>query len=227
MKINLYTLFLIIITITFGCSRPEKIADTNQLIVKKDGLIYMKGKYLPYTGKSRSYYANGNLEGEEIMLNGKLHGLIKSYYENGKMETKFMYQNGIMQDTAFYFYESGNIMNIIILDGTGKSGIETKYYENGNRLAEGQTITGDTDGIKNGQWVNYYPNGAKRSIEIYEYGALIDSAFLYYQNGQIKGKGFYKQGLKHGTFDLYDSITGEINASQIFSNDSLIANIFL
>lgn len=209
---------LIIIVLTLGCSESEKLAYLDEMYLGEDSLVYYKDELKPYTGKSIGYYDNGNIEMEDFYIDGRLHGISKSYYPNGNIESKITYQNGALYDTAFYFYKSGEIETTIIFEEGGVKELLTNFNESSQIMAKGHTI----NGIENGKWYFYYPNGIKSSFEIYDNGILVDSTFSYFPDGKLRGKGYFKQGLKHGTFEYYDSITGDLIGSQTYQNDLLI-----
>ena len=60
------------------------------------------------------------------------------------------------------------------------------------------TIGQMKDGIKEGEWIDWYENGQKSFEKTYKYGKIDGLTIGWYQNGQKKEEGSFKDGKKDG-----------------------------
>ena len=66
---------------------------------------------------------------------------------------------------------------------------ESNYFQNGVKESEGLLIQNK----KEGQWKYYHPNGSIKKKVIYKEGVLFGESFSFFENGQIKSKGFFDE----------------------------------
>jgi len=81
------------------------------------------------------------------------------------------------------------------------------YKSNGQIASEGL----ESNGLKNGIWIEYYENGKIKSIISYWYGREDGIKKLFYKNGQIKLEGYHFR-LKEPFYEIewhYEEIDGE------------------
>lgn len=130
--------------------------------------------------------------------------LFKEYY-NGeeKLKTEGRIHNGAMTGTwKTYYEESGNIMNSVNYKDGKLSGEAFFYYD-----SEKQTVKAEAyfeDDLLQGEYYEYYENGAQKAKIIYSDGFADDEAWFYYPNGKLKIEGAYKNGRKHGKWEYFD-----------------------
>lgn len=148
--------------------------------------------------------------------NGKRHGIWKKYFDNTKIlryEGSFSHGKEI---GTFKFYK--NIRNKALLsaskifndqDNTSKV---TFFTSRGKRISEGEL-----DGkVYIGTW-KYYQKRSDKLLTLEHYdnsGNLIGDRFVYYPNGQVAEKQFYKAGKLEG-------------ASVWYSNSNVVLKEFL
>ena len=147
-------------------------------------------------GLWQTWYEDGTLLMEGDYLKGKEEGEWKNYWDNGVIKNKSTFKNGKLNGNWFSYTPE----KTLILEG--------KYKND----------------LKNGEWRDYYNNGALKEINTYkvikaknrqnDILILGMKKFVSVPHGkheayskldyQIKAKGQYKNGLKHGTwFDYY------------------------
>lgn len=61
------------------------------------------------------------------------------------------------------------------------------------------------NGVPNGKWLSFYPNGNIKSIENWKNGILNGKYILYNKNGYPISKTSFLNGKDNGTFQLYHS----------------------
>ena len=59
-------------------------------------------------------------------------------------------------------------------------------------------------GQKEGEWIRYFENGKKMSIENYSKGKLNGDWISYSDSDRVKVKGKYIEGLRHGEWLFYN-----------------------
>lgn len=174
-------------------------------------------------GVWRDYYANGNVKSEVNYKHGLLDGYVKDYEENGKLIKMQRYINGklvVVKDDDNE--QKVEIVNDYFPDGSVKTsggfkdnkavGIHREYDKKGEVVAgkvysdigvlEAKGVV-DEEGKKQGNWVDYYPEGKIKAKGKY-INDLRDGPWLFYfRNGKIEQKGNYKNGLPHGEWIWY------------------------
>ncbi|MCY1634033.1 tetratricopeptide repeat protein [Marinifilum sp. D737] len=171
-------------------NRPDSIKTipTTKQMIRKNGQWYLKNSTSAYTGKFIDYYLIGKIQGEGVMLNGKLEGKRLRYHPNGNVSDINEYENGI------------------------SNGMEERFYEDGTLMQKGRLINGKEIGV----WEMYHPNGKlKQRTTFNENGKMDGESISYYSTGELRGKITYKNGIyqkdkdTNKTYDLY-------NQAQVF-----------
>ena len=67
--------------------KPE-IPKEEDVILRKDGLYYVKDAKVSFTGISEDFFENSQLKSRGNYKDGKLHGLYVLFYENGQLKFK-------------------------------------------------------------------------------------------------------------------------------------------
>ena len=84
----------------------------------------------------KSFFANGNLEYESELFNGKLNGTTTVWLENGTIFSTSQYSNSIPHGKWKRFHSSGALMFELTYVYGKKDGYEKWYHENGNIKSE-------------------------------------------------------------------------------------------
>jgi antitoxin component YwqK of YwqJK toxin-antitoxin module len=223
---SLFTFIIVTIgLISVGCkdsnsNQSEDTIDKKELTFSLGDVIQFFEDGIPYTGKVASYYDDNKLESTFYLKDGRYYGWYTSYYPNGYIKEKIFYPSSKEekeQIREIYYYENGQLKSVKFW---GKN-IWNEYYETGQIEAKGHI----KNGRKDDYWEYYYPDGTLESFKIYRSGLQTDSSYSYYANGDLKVKAYYSMNLKHGTFEFYDSLSGELLGLQIFEEGELIETI--
>ena len=81
-----------------------------------------------------------------------------------------------------------------------KEGEWVEYYEDGQLSYKGRYKNGE----ELGEWVLYYANGQLKEKGSFGTGRFEGEYFTYHANGQLKEKGSFKNGKKDGEWVNYD-----------------------
>ena len=149
-------------------SRSEelKAIPTTKKMDRKNGIWYLVGSDVPYSGKFIDYYVTGKKEGEGTFKNGLVDGLRTKFYPNGNVSLERNYKNGL------------------------EHGWEKEYYSDGTLKQ-----TGEFDNLKEtGKWEMYHPNGQVKQTSYFENGVMIGETIVYYSTGAIKIKQEFIKG---------------------------------
>lgn len=76
-----------------------------------------------------------------------------------------------------------------------------EFYENGNLKLR---IDVGSDGIPNGNYEEYYDSGEIKERGKYKDGEIVDTVYVYHKNGSVKMKGTLLEGIDNGWWYFYD-----------------------
>ena len=136
-------------------SEDLKKIPSSKHMVRKNGIWYLNNEI--FNGKFIDYYYSGRMQGEGILINGKLDGLRKMYFQNGNLSVERYYTNSI------------------------PNGLEKEYYEDGTLKQKGTRINGGEDGV----WETYFPNGQVKRRTNLKNGIVEGENIIYYSTGKI------------------------------------------
>lgn len=164
----------------------------------ENGKEYKKGNFAndQKEGLWQTWYETGILLMSGSYHYGKEIGEWQNFWDNGKLKNKSTFKKGILNGEWFSYTPDGNL----ILEGHYKKNLRVKewrdYYNNG-RLKEVMYYKIITrKNYSNGVAVMGMKETVSEPHKKYEAYSQIDF--------QIKAKGQYKNGVKHGTwFDYY------------------------
>ena len=88
--------------------KPE-IPKEEDVILRKDGLYYLKDAKAAFTGISEDFYKNGKLKRIQTYKKGKLRGPYIVFYENGqkKFEGTYKYRDSVLDGYFITYHENG------------------------------------------------------------------------------------------------------------------------
>ena len=159
-------------------------------------------------GVSISWFENGAISVQKEYQEGVLIKY-ERYFKNGDIQTKEEYVNGVKTGewVTTNIYHSGVDKYHIdtwqgeYVDGL-KQGLWEMYYEHpANGISKYLQVRGSyLSDIKDGEWIEWYPNLEKKYQGSYNNGNK-DSLWSWWdEDGKLYTEGTYKNGLKHGTW---------------------------
>jgi uncharacterized protein len=194
--------------------------------VDKNGLKQGRWKY---------FYADGKLRLEGTYRDDKRNGYFKEYDEKGMLLDIAKYVNDEKQeetpelvklDVKTDYYPNGKPKTVASYKGNTPEGIRRDYdstgkviasyiFRKGNMVAEGII---DDEGIRDGEWKEYYEDGTLRSEGMYSLGNRIGRWRFYHPNNSIEQEGNYNnQGNTEGPWKWYFD-DGKVLREESFRN---------
>ena len=189
-KIKYLVLSIILLSI-FSCEKNgwEEVFDNNQLIERSyyesDKILiiekYDKGQIEFIT----RYYPSGNVkELGPVNTDKNKDGLWKTYYDLDKR----YYQDRLLKSEEFF------IDNILVIDGLHKT-----YYSDGTLKSEESR----KDYLKDGTWKTFHSNGVLNEYINYKKDELHGSFKTYNKNGTLIGEETYENGILNGPYQKF------------------------
>ena len=133
-------------------------------------------------GEYQNFYSNGALKLSCAYVNGFLQGSWISFYENNQKSEIINYENGYMQGNRKSFWSNGLVKEENEFNRGVLTGVSNFYYSNGQLR---KTIAFDFNGNRDGDWLDYHPNGKIKQKVSYKSGKIIDSLIRYNVEGEI------------------------------------------
>ena len=175
----------------------------------------------------KSFYPNGALEEETLLLrmpkkikiensykNDKREGTYRYFHENGAIRQSIPYRNDKVNGIyKLYFYDGSLLCEIPAKDDSTEGVSKTYYY--GGALHEVITWKNDK---QNGIYKEYYENGNLKFEATVKNDIEDGITKTYYENGALAKVTTYKNGKKNGSCKEY-SEDGRIIFKGIFKDD--------
>jgi antitoxin component YwqK of YwqJK toxin-antitoxin module len=186
-------------------------------------------------GRWVTFYDDWQIHTEGEYKNNLKHGYFKEYSKEGVLLTTSKYIDGILQedvaelaklDIKREYYPSGKVKIIASYKDDVPQGVRREFSEEGKVVAgyifrDGNIIGEgiiDAEGIKDGPWKEYYPNGVLKSVGTYDKGKRIGPWQFYYPNEQLEQMGSYnKDGKADGAWTWYFP-TGDLLREENYFN---------
>ncbi|MCC7301020.1 MAG: hypothetical protein IT233_00105 [Bacteroidia bacterium] len=128
---------------------------------------------------------------------GKLTGNWTWWYSAGVPMATISFKAGHLDGKTILLFPDGKkLFEITLKDGLANGGV-TAWHFNGNKHYEGHYENGELSG----EWIIYFPNGNKERKTCHTAGVPGQTCNVnWYDNGQMKDEGYYKDGKNHGKF---------------------------
>jgi uncharacterized protein len=184
-------------------------------------------------GRWKFFWDNGLVKIEGTYKDDKKNGYFKEYDENGGLLTVQKFANDIEQKEApeltslklkTDYYPTGKVKTVASYNGDVPEGVRREYAEDG-KITSGYIFKGgkmvgegiiDEEGIKDGPWKEYYPDGILRSTGTYDKGKPIGDWKFFFENGHLEQEGKYnKKGSYDGVWRWYFE-EGQVRREQTF-----------
>jgi len=132
----------------------------------------------------------GRVEKIYSLSEGLRDGMAQELYDNGAVYWQGYYKKGLLHGPSRYFTKEGSILSVTWYFDGREQGESYQYYIS-SKVA---SITRSKDGLQE----YYYESGAVKSSMNYNHGVIEGDVFLYFEDGKIKRKCFFLQGIKQG-----------------------------
>jgi len=159
-------ILLISLLLVSSCKKQknDRIARSNILIEKKNGLIYQQKSEKPYTGIIIDTLDNKIMEYN--VKDGFKNGLFKISRLGGKIEMAGNMIDDKNEGEWKYYYPNGQLESVGNFKNDTPSGKWTFYYQTGMKKEEGKY----NKGIRDGKWIEYDSTGKVINDTIYTKG---------------------------------------------------------
>lgn len=184
-----------------------------------NGVIKYEGQFRndkPYS-EFRYYYENAQLKAITKFSDDGIIAHTKSYHENGQPMADGKYINQL-RDSIWNFYSDLD-GKLLAKDSYKKGKLDGKsilYYAESAKPVE---ITEYKNGVKEGTYLKYFPEGGIMTEGSYKKDQLHGDYMVYYVDGSIEIRGRYENGIKWGNWDYY-SEDGEALTEDQYKEES-------
>jgi antitoxin component YwqK of YwqJK toxin-antitoxin module/Tfp pilus assembly protein PilF len=173
----------------------------NQLYNAKntDSIIYLK-----------SFYADGILSSEGLLVNDVRHGNWKFYNPLGIITTESNYSNGMFEGVQHTYNANGQVEKEYSCVGNNIIGLYKEYYINGHLKMQGNY---DSSGVA-GKWLYYYNNDTLSNIIFYKNGKIAGRSYAINPSGQLKSEEFYDnegKSIRYKEYEADGSVVADMN----------------
>jgi len=155
---------------------------------------------------------------------GRKQGRWKKTDKEGQIVYDGQFKDGIPWGTFRYYYTDGKLKTISALSDGGNTARTVSFANNGLKIAEGKYFSEKKDsiwryysdhdgillseesytsGIKNGLSKTFFPNGKLAELIHYRQGKKDGEWVQYFDDGQLKLKGYFVSDEKEGIFTGY------------------------
>lgn len=173
------------------------------------------------TGLWKWFFTDGKLQQEGSFKNGLKNGIFKTYDKTGNLSKIEKYIDDVKQESAEevarlelrrdYFPDGKVKVEATYRQGVAE-GIRREFDEQGQVVQSytfskgvliGQGIVSN-EGLRHGQWKEFYPNGKVRAEGTYTQGKRTGDWLFYYPQGSLEQQGsFNSEGKTHGSWKWY------------------------
>ena len=187
-----------------------------------NGMVKYRGQFRddkPY-GEFKYFYPSGKLK---VVLEysedgSRAHNI--SYYENGKKMAEGDFVDQKKEGKWKYFSEEDEKLILEENYKNGKlNGEAVTYYHDSGKPFE---ILEYKNGVKDGEWMKYFPEGQLMTETFYKNGVLEGTFVNYTPEGKLLIKGWYKNGEQDGVWEFYDEKTGDLLRKEYFKEGRLL-----
>lgn len=163
-----------------------------------DGSIMYDGYFIDDkpAGEFKRYYEDGKLKSLMTFSKNGSEASASLFYQNGFIASKGKYLNQLKEGTWQFFSDSEE--GLLISDeeylNDKRNGSLRIFYPD-STVAE---MINYKNGIKNGEWIKYYPDGSIIFRTNYVNGKLNGNFEAFFKDGKLEVSGRYKSGLRDG-----------------------------
>jgi antitoxin component YwqK of YwqJK toxin-antitoxin module len=203
-------------------NKQEKYQTIFQVIMEKSGFALdfkipspsCKGRTkndLPH-GQWNCYSLDGKKVSTAMLAKGRLSGWVRTWYSDGKLESEALWKDSKLNGPAVKFFQNG------IREITGKfknnslDGLIAERDESNHQVWSAVF----ENGVLNGRERIFFPNGAIKSRTYYRNGKKSGSYTEWYESGNMRLHGHYSEDRPIGVWILWDGSNGSKSKSGTF-----------
>jgi antitoxin component YwqK of YwqJK toxin-antitoxin module len=225
---NLFTIILLLLcSISFSQNKTDD-QDRKQGVWKKG---YKNSAVFKYVGQFKDdkpygefiyFYESGNIQSKIKFYNKGIVAYNVMYHESsGYVMAKGKYSNEQKDSLWLYYDNQGHLKSQENYKNGKLNGQRVVYYEPIN----GQYVVAKfeyySNGVRNGQFKEYYPNTKLKGEGIYKTGNLSGIVKYYRQNGSLERVERYQYAVKHGWWIFFDENSRQIGSELFWEGKKL------
>jgi antitoxin component YwqK of YwqJK toxin-antitoxin module len=110
MRFVILVVLLLPLLILLKIGLTEQAVNIDEIVISPKGLHTYKG--LPYTGKTISYYSNGQMSELATFRNGHRHGYLKRWFPNRVLGFYSLYEDGRLHGETKSWWDNGKLYSV-------------------------------------------------------------------------------------------------------------------
>ncbi|SIS40038.1 Antitoxin component YwqK of the YwqJK toxin-antitoxin module [Zobellia uliginosa] len=179
--------------------------------------IWLKVYTGPKSYAETEYFENGKVRSLETYADGKRNGKQESYYANGFKKEESKYDQGLKVMEKKY-HDNGKLAFSATYNANGPIGVREEYNKKGIKTRH----TPYDDGRLQGVDITYNFNTGNKYVEKEYKDGIVDGIYKeYYPNGELATEGQYVKGQREGKWKYYKA--GKVTREIQFKNDSQVS----
>jgi len=143
------------------------------------GNVIMKDDSTSESFVDKDYFANGVLQLEGGIKNGKRNGVWRFYNPNGILTGENTYVDDDQSGPQKTYYSNGKINTVYYCDSNKTNGLYKEYYKDGQLKSQSWFI----NNLQQGRYYNYYKNGKIHSTGYLDASKNVGTINYFYSNG--------------------------------------------
>jgi len=167
-------------------------------------------------GEFVEYHSNGTVSWSGSYEDGNRDGLWEEWFSNGNKRTETTWDEEVFLHQLYYSYTDQDVLiSIVEHNALGQRNGEAVFY-----AADGEVLSQGTyvDNLPwNGNFVDYYYDGTKKSEYQYVNGAKDGGFVEYHSSGTVSWSGSYDEDVLGGLFVYYE-IDGTISREETWED---------
>lgn len=162
-------------------------------------------------------YENGNPIKKIEYVDQKQHGISIEWHDNGIIKSIKLYENDLMNGESIFFDDKGVVeADFYYLNGDIHG--DTHFFDGNNLISTVTWVKG-----KKMQSKNYYLNGKIKDQSDHNVIGKNGPYFAWYETGEQKILGFFKDGKKQGKWKFY-RLSGD-SVEVIYDDGKIISGV--
>lgn len=147
------------------------------------------------------YFHQSGARMSTIVYRGESYiGYATMFERGGWKMAEGLFDHGLRDSVWRYYGPGGQLVTTTEWSEGKRNGVETTYFHEGN-IAE---VTHWSFDQKEGEWIRRYQDGSVRARGTFQGGKLHGEVQFYGQNGKPEWIGSYVNGLKNGTWYIFN-----------------------
>lgn len=177
--------------VALGMERSGELVPAGELKGRGD-LFYRQGEKEPFSGAAVTQVAGKKTEAE--FWQGRMHGAYRSWFANGQMEGEAHFEKGVREGRARLWNAKGQLVQETRFHQGLPDGPATEWYPNGKM----QRRTSWRAGKRHGAVETWFTSGNRKGVGTYEQGERSGTFVVWWESGKKRQETNYKKGVPDG-----------------------------